>query len=62
MQLYKNYCSIDLCLYYYLSDLYVVEDERGNGYATKIMEHIIELYSNSDFSLIIDFKEFFVSS
>ncbi|MFM6907012.1 MAG: GNAT family N-acetyltransferase [Acinetobacter tjernbergiae] len=52
VQLYKNYCSIDLCLYYYLSDLYVVEDERGNGYATKIMEHIIELYSNSDFKRI----------
>lgn len=52
VQLYKNYCSIDLCLYYYLSDLYVIKEERGNGYATKIMEHIIDLFSHSDFKRI----------
>ena len=43
-QLYPSYCSIAMRPFYYLSDLYVDESARRQGYAKTLMEYLIVLF------------------
>lgn len=45
-QLYPAICSLALRSYYYLSDLYVVKEVRGNGYSRYLMNYITDHFTN----------------
>ena len=44
-QLYPAICSLAMRPYYYLSDLYVTQSARKNGYARALMNYITDQFS-----------------
>ena len=44
-QLYPAVCSLAMRSYYYLSDLYVAQSARRNGYARYLMKYITDYFS-----------------